>query len=170
MMQEARRRIVEYFGGVGFADLYRRLESLPVDEKKRREIQRKDRLFVLGAVLEDDQMEELGVNIWRIILSGATLRKNKTRHKEVKASDYLMLQRIVDGDRIYRYKEGPRRETHRVGFAKDDNGKWWFAAWKKTEDGKELYFNTLYKVSPRLVEQAKSKYGERIEREKIRRL
>ena len=136
MMREARRRIVEYFGGVGFADLYRRLKPLPVDEKKRREIQRKDRLFVLGAVLEDDQMEEFGVNIWRIILSGATLRKNKTRHKEVKASDYLMLQRIVDGDRIYRYKEGPRRETHRVGFAKDDNGNGGLRRGKKRKMGR----------------------------------
>ena len=97
MMREARRRIVEYFGGVGFADLYRRLEPLPGDQKKWPEIQREDRLFIPAAVLEDDLMEELGVGIWRILLSGATLRKQRTKHKNVKASDYLMLQRIVDG-------------------------------------------------------------------------
>ena len=70
-------------------------------KKSGAEIQRKDRLFIPAAVLEDDLMEELGVGIWRIILSGATLRKQKTKHKNVKASDYLMLQRIVDGDLVY---------------------------------------------------------------------
>ena len=165
-MREARRQIVEYFGGVGFADLYRRLEPLPGDQKKWPEIQREDRLFISAAVLEDDLMEELGVGIWRILLSGATLRKQRTKHKNVKASDYLMLQRIVDGGLVYHDMMPGRRGTHLVGLAQDDNGTWWVAGWKKTKDGRELYFNTLYRVRERDLQRYLRKLGRPIKRRK----
>ena len=168
MMREARRRIVEYFGGVEFADLYRRLEPLPEGETNTAAAarQKKERLFIPGAVLEYDQMEELGVDVWRVIVPEGMLRKEKSNHPEVKASDYLMLQRIVDGDLVYHDLSSKRIGTHMYGLAQDDDGKWWFAAWKKTEDGRELYFTTLYSFRDRGLQRALSKAGKQIKRGK----
>ena len=168
MMREARRRIVEYFGGVGFADLYRQLEPLPKKETDTEKAarKRKERLFIPGAVLEDDLMEEFGVDVWRVIVPEGMLRKEKSNHPEVKVSDYLMLQRIVDGDLVYHDLSSKRRGTHMYGLAQDDDGEWWFAAWKKTEDGGELYFTTLHNVSGRSRQKALRKEGKRIKRRK----
>ena len=167
MMREARRRIVEYFGGVGFADLYRRLEPLPEGETNTAAArQKKERLFIPGAVLEYDLMEELGVDVWRVIVPEGMLRKEKSNHPEVKASDYLMLQRIVDGDLVYHDLTEGRAGTHMFGIAQDEHGKWWFAAWKKTKDGRELFFNTFHRISGRSLRQALGKDGKKIERRK----
>ena len=61
-------------------------------------------------------MEELGVDVWRVIVPEGMLRKEKSNHPEVKASDYLMLQRIVDGDLVYHVRR-KRAGTHMFGSA-----------------------------------------------------
>ena len=167
--QIARGKIIEYLGGVGFANFYhRQLKPLPDKETdaERTARQEKERLFIPAAVLEDDLMEEFGVDIWRIVLPQGMLRKVKREHKEVEASDYLMLQRIVDGDLVYHdFTEG-RRGTHLRGIAQDDNGKWWFAAWKKTGDGRELFFTTLFSIRERDLRRHLNRLGEPIKRGK----
>ena len=101
--QIARGKIIEYLGGVGFAGLYHRLKPLPDKETLVAKVERQEneRLFIPAAVLEDDQMEEFGVDIWRIVLPQGMLRKVKLKRPDVEASDYLMLQRIVDGELVY---------------------------------------------------------------------
>ena len=171
MMREARRRIVEYFGGVGFADLYRRLEPLP---KKETDTEKAARRF-RGRIVYLYRALCWRMTLWKnleLIYGGSSctrsvrcVRRNRTIQKW-KASDYLMLQRIVDGELVFHDLSSKRIGTHMYGLAQDDDGEWWFAAWKKTEDGRELYFTTLHNVSGRSRRKALRKEGKRIKRRK----
>ena len=164
--QMSRAQIAEYLGGVGFADLYRRLKPLPEADRKNKLPPKEERLRVPGAVMDDDLAEDLGTDKRLIMLSGYTLRKQKGSHADVTAKDYLMAQRIVDGVLIW--PERGKRKTHRMGFAQDYAGQWWRASWKKTKGkGKtkgEVLFNNLHKISERKIKRVLKKYGPPIKR------
>ena len=128
-----RRRIAEYLGGAGFARVYKKQKALPKAQRRQKLPQQQDKLRVPVGVIPDDLQAAMGTRQSVLSLSGYTIGKQKGAHPEVKPADYAMVQRIVDGDRVY-----PQSDTHRLGFAQDDEGKWWVAAWKRTQDDAEV--------------------------------
>ncbi|MGR3914470.1 MAG: hypothetical protein OD918_08105 [Gammaproteobacteria bacterium] len=147
--------IAAYLRTEQFARIYR--EAAPLSRiarrmplAKRAEILR----LPVGAPPKNLQRDmEIAGNA--LILSIYTIRKQKWEHPEVVPADYAMVQRILDGAHIYR-----QSETHRIGFAADDDGNWWTAAWKKTRGGgDEAYLLNLRRCGEKETARAARKYG-----------
>ena len=155
-----RDQIAEDLGGVGFSDLYRRLKPLP--KKGNIHLSKwEDKLRIPGAVLPDDLREDVGTDLWQVMLSGYMLRKQKTKHGELDKRVYLNNQRILDDGRIYH-----QSDTQRIGLWQDEDGQWWKNAWKKTQSGKELLFSSLHKVGSDELAKIERMRGKPIERRK----
>ena len=87
-------------------------------------------------------------------LSGYTIGKQRWEHPEVAPADYVMVQRILDGGLIYRQEDPIRR----IGFAVDDDGKFWTATWKKTRDGSGVYLLNLRRAGRGAPRRAERRY------------
>ena len=110
-------------------DVNMRSAQAAVHRDKHRELEVRVPVGVLAADLRAD----MGTCRQMLTLSGYTIGKQKREHPEIKSADYAMVQRIVDGWHIYR-----QSDTHRIGFAQDDEGQWWAVAWKRTRDDREM--------------------------------
>ncbi len=155
------RRIAECLGGVEFARAYKKQKALPKAQRKQKLPQQQDKLRVPVGVIPDDLQTAMGTRRSVLSLSGYTIGKQKGAHPEVKPADYAMVQRIVDGRYIY-----PQSDTRRLGFAQDDEGKWWAAAWKRTQADTETLLLNLHRTKARSVAEAEKKYGKPLKRRK----
>ncbi|MDA7961081.1 MAG: hypothetical protein MPK10_02165 [Gammaproteobacteria bacterium] len=75
-----------------------------------------------------------------LLLSGYTIGKLRHDRPEISPGHFVLVQRILDGRHIY--ADGAR---HFTGFARDDDGNWWTAVWKKTRDGREVFLETFHR-------------------------
>ncbi len=141
-----RARIAEDLGGAGFALIYKKQKAVGESERTKPLPKKQDQLRVPVGVIPDDLQADMGTRRPVLSLSGYTIGKQKASHPEVKPADYAMVQRILDGDRIL-----PQSDTHRIGFAQDDEGKWWAAAWKRTQDDGEALLLNLHRTTARRV-------------------
>ncbi len=153
------RRIAEYLGGAEFARAYKKQKVMKASERTKPLPKKQDKLRVPVSVLPDDLQAAMGTRRPVLSLSGYTIGKQKGSHPEVKPADYALVQRIVDGDLVYR-----QSDTHRIGFARDDEGKLWAAAWKRTQDDGELLLLNLHKERERRIEIVEKKYGPPLKR------
>ncbi len=154
-----RWRIAAYLDGVEFARAYKKQKVLPRAQRKQKIPQQQDKLRVPVGVIPDDLQADMGTRRSVLSLSGYTIGKQKGSHSEVKPADYAMVQRIVDGDHVYR-----QSETHRLGFAQDDEGRLWEAAWKRTQDDGEMLLLNLYRSRDQRLAAAEDKYGKPLKR------
>ena len=154
-----RRQIAEYLGGVEFARAYNKQKALTASERTKPLPKKQDKLRVPVGVLPDDLQADMGTRRPVLSLSGYTIGKQKGAHPEVKPADYAIVQRIVDGDRVY-----PQSDTHRLGFAQDDKGRLWEAAWKRTRDDGEVLLVNLYRSRDQRLAAAEEKYGKPLKR------
>ena len=152
-----RRRIAEYMGGAEFARVYQRQKALTAAERIKP--MPKDRLRVPVGILAADLRGDMGTFQRVVTLSGYTIGKQKGAHPEIEPADYAMVQRIVDGGHIYR-----QSDTHRIGFAQDDNGQWWAAAWKRTRDDREVLLVHFRRAQEYQSRTAPKKYGDALQR------
>ncbi len=154
-----RQRIAEYLGGVEFARAYKKQKALPKVQRQQKLPQQQDKLRVPVGVIPDDLQAAMGTRRPVLSLSGYTIGKQKGSHPEIKPADYALVQRIVDGDHVYR-----QSDTHRIGFAQDDEGKLWQATWKRTQDDGEVLLLNLHRSRARRLAAAEEKYGKPLKR------
>ncbi|MGR3985007.1 MAG: hypothetical protein OD817_07130 [Gammaproteobacteria bacterium] len=149
-----RAEIAAYLRTEQFARIYR--EAAPLSRVARRMpmSKRAERLCLPVGAPAKNLQRDMEMEGKALILSIYTIRKQKWEHPEIAPADYAIVQRILDGARIYR-----QSETHRVGFAADDDGNWWTAAWKKTQDGGEAYLLNLRRCGEQETTRAAQKYG-----------
>ena len=154
-----RQRIAAYLGGVEFARAYKKQKALPKVQRQQKLPQQQDKLRVPVGVIPDDLQAAMGTRRSVLSLSGYTIGKQKGAHPEIKPADYALVQRIVDGDLVYR-----QSDTHRIGFARDDEGKLWQAAWKRTQDDEEALLLNLHRTTERRLDEAENRYGKPLKR------
>ena len=154
-----RQRIAAYLGGVEFARVYKRQKALTAVERAQPLPKKQDRLRVPVGVMAADLRADMGTFQRVVALSGYTIGKQKGAHPEIEPADYAMVQRIVDGGHIYR-----QSDTHRIGFAQDDEGQWWAAAWKRARDDREVLLVHFRRAQEYQSRTAPKKYGDALQR------
>ena len=154
-----RRRIAAYLGGVEFARAYKKQKALPRAQRKQKIPQQQDKLRVPVGVIPDDLQAAMGTRRSVLSLSGYTIGKQKGAHPEIEPADYAMVQRIMDGDLVYR-----QSDTHRVGFARDGEGRLWQTAWKRTQDDGEVLLVSLHRSQDQRLAAVAAKYGKPLKR------
>jgi len=92
------------------------------------------------AVLKDSDMAALGTKVQTVWLSKETLEIHKKKHPEVAIDDYRLIPEILDQGEVYRQKE-----AHLIYLK--IGGRFYRAALKRTKDGRENYFLTLFTTS-----------------------
>jgi hypothetical protein len=97
------------------------------------------------AVLDKPTMQALGTVAQSVWLTGATLAKNIANHPEIDLPAFRLIPEIVDNGEIYR--SGDERLIY---LMRDE--KLYRAALKRTKDGSENYFLTLFETTDKVAE------------------
>ena len=98
--------------------------------------------FVPVGVLPQKRMTQLGTQSRVIRFSDYTASKGDDKHPDVKQQDYALVQWLMENGECVEDKK-----SH-LTFIGIKDGKHWKATVKKTQDGKELYLQTLHRIMP----------------------
>ncbi|MGR3913788.1 MAG: hypothetical protein OD918_04565 [Gammaproteobacteria bacterium] len=102
--------------------------------------QKSDRLREVVGLLPMRLRRTMQVACREVMLSGYTIGKLKHDRPGIAPRKFVLVQRILDGEWVY--VDGA---NHYIGFARDDDGKWWTAVWKKTRDEREVFLETFHR-------------------------
>ena len=109
------------------------------------------------AVVEERLMlglrREMGARSRTVRLSGETAQKQAERHPDLSAEDYARVQRILDRGELFR--EGERKV---MDYLVED-GRPWRAVVKVTEDGSQVFLETLHKARNRNLRSGRRRYS-----------
>ena len=103
-------------------------------------------------------LDALGGHAHTVRLSGDTVAKQTVRHREVRAGDYAIVQRVLDEGEWFK-----QSDTHAVGFLVADDGLW-RAVVKATRDRSETYLVSFHRARYRDLRAARRRWL-RIEQE-----
>jgi uncharacterized protein with gpF-like domain len=90
-----------------------------------------------------------------VMLSRATMEKQNARHEDLALDDYRQLQRIIETG----IAEQESAERMRY-FWKDDAGKWWRAAVKRTASKLELFVTSYHRLNFKEGRKIEVNYGD----------
>ena len=148
----ARARIAEDLAGAEFAIFWRKTPTLgTVAERKAYQHLPEGRVETVVAVFPK-ALREQGTPQW-MRLSRDGIGHIKASGRGIAPQQLGLVQKAVDGERSYH--QGGNRW---ISFARDEQDKWWAAAWKVTDGGLKAYLTTMISVGPRKVARAKEKY------------
>ena len=137
---ESRAGIAKFLTSAEFVIRHRGIAPLP-PLMRRVAPPKKTKMFrVVVAIVPARLRRKMQTGHARLVLSGYTIGKLKHDRPRITPRNFLLVQRIVDGEFVF--ADGAR---HFIGFARDDDGKWWTAVWKKTRDGRELFLETFHR-------------------------
>ena len=135
----ARVRIAEDLGGAGFALLWEKTPTLAtVAERKAYQHKPEGRLETAVAVFPK-ALRERGAPEW-MRLSRDGIGHIKASGRGIKPQQLRLVQKAVDGGNSW-----PQGGNRWIGYAQDEQGKWWAAAWKVTDDGRRAYLTTFHR-------------------------
>jgi len=97
----------------------------------------------LTAVLPYEYAQKIDANTLLIRLSGYTIIKQKEKHKNVKTEYYYHIQDILDYGIVFK-DDRTQYKKHIIFLHSLPNGMYIAVAIKSTQDGNELYLQTLY--------------------------
>ena len=100
------------------------------------------------AVLPQELREALGVRSRTVRMSRETLEKQQKSHPDLERSDYLLIQRLVDGGSAW--KEGARH----LSVITEISGRLWHTVVKRTQDRTETILVTHHRASPKNIRRA----------------
>ncbi|MGR3984577.1 MAG: hypothetical protein OD817_04880 [Gammaproteobacteria bacterium] len=126
--------------GPDFARRYRGVPTLPPEKRRSALPQKTDMLREAVGVLPARLRRKMQTAHRTLMLSGYTIGKLKHDRPGIAPGKFVLVQRILDGEQIY--ADGAR---HFAGFARDNDGKWWTAVWKKTRDGRGVFLKTFHR-------------------------
>ncbi len=148
----ARKRIAEDLAGARFARLWDRTPTLStVAERKAYQHKPEGRLETVVAAFPK-ALQERGAPQW-MRLSRDGIGHIKASGRGITPERLRLVQKAVDGEDSW-----PQGGNRWIGYAQDEQGKWWAAAWKVTDGGLKAYLTTMIPVGPRKVARAKEKY------------
>ena len=93
---------------------------------------------------------QIGSDRVAVRLSASTAAKQLYRHPDLTATDYALVQQILDEGRAY------VNGRNVVAYGEVD-GRWWIAVVKATSE--ELYLSTFHRVGTRDLQQAERRWG-----------
>jgi len=90
-----------------------------------------------------------------IMLSRATMEKQDAHHDDLTLDDYRLLQRVIETG--IAEQQSPERMRY---FWRDDSGKWWRAAIKRTASKLELFVTSFHRLNAKERRKLEIKYGD----------
>ena len=146
--------------GQGFRRLWDGTPAL--DDAGRRALSRRYRggdtpIGILPAALR----AAMGARSSVLRLSRDGISHIRYRHPDVGREDLVIVQSILDGDRVFRQGMG-----RWIGFARDAEGQLWFGAWRVLPDRDRAYCLTVHRAEGRQAARDERRYGPRIRRER----
>lgn len=100
--------------------------------------------FVVGALSESD-MTILGTESSVVLMSKESLETHKLKHQDIKIDDYRLIPEIIEYGELYQQQNKRYALLHK-------NGRLYRAAIKTTQDGKEVYFLSLFFTTEELAD------------------
>lgn len=107
------------------------------------------------AVLNNADQALIGSQAASVRLSRQTLEKQANRHEDLSTDQYRILPTIIHSGTVEEESAGRLRY-----FWRDADGKWWRAAVKRTEDGRELFVVSLHRLNVKEGRRLDRKYGD----------
>lgn len=107
------------------------------------------------AVLNNADQALIGAQAASVRLSRDTMEKQLERHDDLSADQYRLLPAIIHNG-IVEQQDGSRLRY----FWRDADGKWWRAAVKRTEDGRELFVVSLHPLNAKERRRLDRQYGQ----------
>ena len=151
----ARKRIAEDLAGARFARLWDRTPTLStVAERKAYQHKPEGRLETVVAVFPKALQERGAPQCMRLSRDG--IGHIKASGRGITPEQMRLVQEAVDGEDSW-----PQSGNRWIGYAQDEQGKWWAAAWKVTEDGRRAYLTTFYRATKRIVDRERRRHSGR---------
>ncbi|OEU65811.1 MAG: hypothetical protein BA863_08970 [Desulfovibrio sp. S3730MH75] len=98
--------------------------------------------YVPVGVLPKERLSELGAKSRVVRFSDYTADKGGQKHPDLKQEDYKLVQWLMEFGKCVEDK------ASHLTFVGQQHGAHWKATVKKTQNGKELYLQTLHKIQP----------------------